>query len=192
MLSQIRFSGYGGQGIIRSGYIGGKAAALFDDKHAVMIQSFGPEARGSACSSQLLISDAPVLYPYLTEADVLVAMSQEACDKYLPGLRAGGILLIDRDLVKTVAETSDEFQIFAIPATRIGEELGNRIVANVVMLGFFAAITQSVSAEAMRKALPGSVPERALALNQQAFDRGFDYGKAQLRVADEPTLQEAS
>ncbi len=190
MLRQIRFSGFGGQGIIRSGYISGKAASLFDGKFATMIQSFGPEARGSSCSAQLLISDTPVLYPYLTEADVLVAMSRESCEKYLSGLRDGGILLIDRDLVKTVPDSGRGIRIFSVPATRMAEELGKRIVANVVMLGFFAAITRTVSAEALRQALPGSVPERALGLNRQAFDRGFDCGVAELEPR-EGELQEA-
>ncbi len=193
MLSQIRFSGFGGQGIIRSGYIAGKAATLFAGKSAVLIQSFGPEARGSACCSELLISDLPIQYPYLTDVGVLVAMSQEACDKYLPGLRADGILLIDGDLVKTVPKAGAGYRVFSLPATRIAEELGNRIVANVVMLGFFTAITQTVADEAMRKALPGSVPDKALSLNRKAFDRGYELGIAQLEgVEDEPELEGAT
>ena len=96
----IRFSGFGGQGVIRCGLITGKALSLFEDKHATLTQSFGPEARGSACSSQLVISSDRVLYPYIAAPEVLVCMSQEAYEKYEPDLRDGGLLLVDEDLVK--------------------------------------------------------------------------------------------
>ena len=168
----IRFSGFGGQGIIRSGYIVGKAAALFDGRHATMTQSFGPEARGSACSSQLIISDDAILYPYVDKAHILVAMSQEACEKFLPELREDGILVIDADLVDV---PSGSRQTFSVPATRLAESLGNKIVANIVMLGFFSAVTDAVSPEAIKQALPGSVPDRALEMNLKGFDMGFAY-----------------
>ena len=173
---EIRFSGFGGQGIIRSGLIVGRAGAIYDNKHATMTQAFGPEARGGACSSQLLLSDEKILYPYITEPDILVSMSQEAYDKFEPGLKKGGILIIDEDLVRP-RPPRDGIKLFAVPATRIAEELGNRIVANLVMLGFFTSVTGVVSAEAMKKAVPGSVPERSLELNLKAFDRGFEHGK---------------
>ncbi len=174
-MTEIRFSGFGGQGIIRCGLIAGKALSLFDNKHATMTQSFGPEARGSACSSQLVVSEDRVLYPYITRPEILVAMSQEAYDKYEPELREGGILIIDRDLVKPKASKRN-IKIYSIPSTRFAEELGNRIIANLVMLGFFTAITGVVSPEAMKKALPGLVPQRFLDLNIKAFEKGYDYG----------------
>lgn len=173
---EIRFSGFGGQGIIRCGLITGKALAIFDNKHATMTQSFGPEARGSACSSQLVVSGDRVLYPYITTPEILISMSQEAYEKYKPELIEDGILLVDSDLVKQKPPRG-KIKIYAIPATRIAEELGNRIIANLVMLGFFTAITKAVSSEAMKKALPGLVPDRFLDLNIKAFDKGYDYGK---------------
>jgi len=173
---EIRFSGYGGQGIIRCGLITGKALSLFDNKFATMTQSFGPEARGSACSSQLVVSEDKVLYPYITKPHILVAMSQEAYEKYYPELRDGGTLIIDEDLVK-VKPDKRKVKIYSVPATRFAEELGNRIIANLVMLGFFTAVTGIVSPEAMKKALPGLVPDRFLSLNLKAFDRGYNYGK---------------
>jgi len=180
-MTEIRFSGFGGQGIIRSGLIVGKAAALYDDKHATMTQSFGPEARGGACSSQLIVSEEKILYPYITQPDILVSMSQEAYDKFEPELKKGGILLIDEDLVKPKSPRGG-IKLFAIPATRFAEELGNRIVANLVMLGFFTAVTGVVSVDAMKKAIPGSVPDRYLELNLNAFDKGFRYHKAKQPV----------
>lgn len=173
-MAEIRFSGFGGQGIIRCGLITGKALALYDNKHATMTQSFGPEARGSACSSQLVVSEDRVLYPYITSPGILVSMSQEAFDKYVPELMPGGTLIIDSDLVK-LPSRKGKYKVYSIPATRIAEEIGNRITANLVMIGFFSAVTGIVSAEAMKKALPGLVPDRFLELNIRAFDLGYKY-----------------
>jgi 2-oxoglutarate ferredoxin oxidoreductase subunit gamma len=181
-MAEIRFSGFGGQGIIRCGLITGKALSLYDNKHATMTQSFGPEARGSACSSQLVVSADRVLYPYITTPEILVSMSQEAYDKYEPDLRENGILIIDTDLVKPRA-VRGKIQMFAIPSTRFAEELGNRIIANLVMLGFFTAVTKIVSPEAMKKALPGLVPGRFLDLNIKAFDKGYEYGQEMTKKA---------
>lgn len=174
-MAEIRFAGYGGQGIIRSGIIAGRAASIYDNKHATMSQSFGPEARGGACSSQLVVSDSKVLYPYITASDILIAMSQAGYDKFEPEMSEQGMLLYDDDLVKP-KQPRGNIAAYAIPATRFAEELGHKIVANVVMLGFFTAITKVVTYDAMKKALPESVPEKAVELNLKAFDRGYNFG----------------
>ena len=174
-MTEIRFSGLGGQGIVRCGLISGKALSLYDNKHATMTQSFGPEARGSACSSQLVVSEDRVLYPYIDVPEILVSMSQEAYEKYEPDLQEDGILIIDKDLVK-VKPPRGKIKIYSIPSTRFAESLGNRIIANLVMLGFFTAVTKIASPDAMKKALPGLVPDRFLDLNIRAFDKGYDYG----------------
>ncbi len=179
--TEIRFSGFGGQGIIRCALISGKALSLYDKKNASMNQSFGPEARGSACSSQLVVSDDRVLYPYITRPQILISMSQEAYEKYEPELRDDGILIIDTDLVR-LKSLRGKIKMFAIPSTRFAEEMGNRIIANLVMMGFFTAITKVVTPEAMKKALPGLVPDRFLDLNIRAFDKGYEYG---LRILEE-------
>ena len=175
-MTDIRFSGLGGQGVVRCGLITGKALSLFDNKHATMTQSFGPEARGSACSSQLVVSEDRVLYPYIIAPQILVSISQDAYDKYEPDLSEDGLLIIDKDLVKCKSPRG-KIKMYAIPATRFAEELGNRIIANLVMLGFFTAVTKVVSPEAMKKALPGLVPGRFLDLNIRAFDKGYTYGE---------------
>ena len=183
-MTEIRFSGFGGQGVIRLGLISGKALSLYNDKHATMTQSFGPEARGSACSSQVVVSDDRVLYPYIGTPDILVSMSQEAYDKYEPELKEGGTLIIDKDLVKP-RPPRDGIKIFAVPSTRFAEELGNRITANLVMMGFFTAVTKICHPDAMKKALPGLVPDRFLSLNIKAFDKGFEHGREVLGEAKE-------
>jgi 2-oxoglutarate ferredoxin oxidoreductase subunit gamma len=173
-VAEIRFAGYGGQGIIRSGIIVGKGASIYDKKFSTMNQAFGPEARGGACSSQVVLSDTKVLYPYVTVSDVLVVMSQEGYDMFEPELNDKGILLIDEDLVKT-KPSRGKIKSYSIPSTRLAEELGNRIFANVVMLGFFTAVTKLVSKEGMEKAVADSVPERFIGKNLKAFQTGYDY-----------------
>jgi len=184
-MAEVRFAGYGGQGIIRSGIIAGRAASIHDTKHATMSQSFGPEARGGACSSQLVVSESKVLYPYVTRADVLVAMSQEGYEKFEPELKDKGMLLYDVDLVK-LKPARGNVELYGIPATRFAEELGRKIVANVVMLGFFTAVTGVVTYESMKKAVPESVPEKAIDLNLKAFERGYDFGLEILKEKKEP------
>ncbi len=176
-MAEIRFAGYGGQGIVRAAIIAGKAATIFENRFATMNQSFGPEARGGACSSQLILSDNEILYPYIITSAVLVAMSQEGYTVFEPELNEGGILLIDEDLVKPKPPRS-KIKIFSVPATQIAEDLGNRIIANVVMLGFFTAITKLVSKEGMEKAVADSVPPRFKELNLTAFNKGFQHYKA--------------
>lgn len=175
-MTEIRISGFGGQGIIRCGYIIGKAASIYDGKSATLTQSFGPEARGSACSAQVVIEKNRVLYPYIIVPNILVAMSQEAYTKFESNLDKNGVLLIDQDLVKP-EKRRDQIKFYAIPATRIAEEMGNKIIANIVMLGFFTAVTKVITKEAGRKAIFGSVPERYIELNLKAFDRGYEFGK---------------
>ena len=178
--TEIRFTGFGGQGIIRCALITGKALAIFDEQYATMTQAFGPEARGSACASQLIVSDERVLYPYITTPDVLVSMSQEAYDRYEPELGNTGTLIIDTDLVKP-RPVRGKIRVFSVPSTRFAEELGNRVFANLVMLGFFTAITKVVTSEAMKKALPGLVPDRFLDRNIDAFDKGYNHGQKALQ-----------
>ncbi len=173
-MAEIRFAGYGGQGIIRSGIIVAKGASIHDDKFATMNQSFGPEARGGACSAQLVMSDKKVLYPYVERSDVLLALSQPGYDKFKDELSEAGTLVYDEDLV-TPDKSQESVKAYGIPSTRLAEELGHRIMANVVMLGFFTAVTKLVSKEGMRKAVADSVPPGFVELNLKAFDKGYDY-----------------
>ncbi len=181
---EIRLAGFGGQGIIRSGEIIGKAAVLYDDRLATFTQSYGPESRGGACAAQVAIADDAMAlsYPHLIDPPVLVVMSQGGYHKYVPNFRRDGLLIIDSDLVK-LDEAAEGLHVLGIPATRMAEEMGRRIVANVIMLGYLAAVTDLVSAEAMRQAVLDSVPHGTEELNMRAFDAGFEYGK-QLKASE--------
>ncbi|HEC33859.1 MAG TPA: pyruvate ferredoxin oxidoreductase [Chloroflexi bacterium] len=175
---EIRLSGFGGQGIIRSGEIIGKAAVLYDGRYATFTQSYGPESRGGACAAQVAIADDPVelSYPHLVAPSILVIMSQGAYNKYVSGFRRDGLLLVDESLVE-LDEAAEGLRVLGIPATRLAEELGRRIVANVVMLGFLAAVTDVASPEALRQAVLSSVPKGTEELNERAFETGFRYGQ---------------
>ncbi len=174
-LTEIKIGGFGGQGVILSGMIIGKAAAIFDNRNATLIQSFGPEARGSACSAQVIVSDEPILYPYVTKPEILVVMSQEAYDRFLPELDPNGFLLVEEDLVK-LSDVPSTISVYGIPATRFAEELGRRLVLNIVMVGFFTAVSKLINAGAMRKAVEDTVPQGTQELNLKAFERGYAFG----------------
>ena len=185
-LTEIRIAGFGGQGVILSAIILGKAASIFQGAFATMTQNFGPEARGGACSAQLILSESPVLYPYVNRHDIMVVMSQEAYVRFVPELKEGGILIVEQDLVR-VSDLSKATQVYSIPATRIAEELGKRMVLNSVMVGFFTAVTNLLESDAVRKAVADSVPASFRELNLKAFERGLEYGITALTATTNPS-----
>jgi len=194
-LTEIRIAGLGGQGVILSAIILGKAASIHQGAFATMTQSFGPEARGGACSAQLIVSDSPVLYPYVTQPDILVVMSQEAYTRFVPELKDGGILIVEQDLVR-VSDLKGHIKVYSVPATRLAEELGKRMVLNSVMVGFFTAVAHLLEAGAVRRAVADSVPPSFRDLNLKAFEMGFEYGSsapaAGLNIAELETHVEYS
>ena len=175
---EVKIAGFGGQGIVLAGYIIGKAAAVFDGKNAVQTQSYGPEARGGACSADVVIDTASIDYPLAGEVDVLILMSQEAYHMYRSDMKKEGLLIIDEDLVH-LSESDRVGRLLRIPATRFAEKLGRRIVSNIVMLGFFTATANSIGYDSMLKAVLDSIPEGTEELNTKAFNLGFDYGLSQ-------------
>jgi 2-oxoglutarate ferredoxin oxidoreductase subunit gamma len=174
-LTEIRIAGFGGQGVILAASVLGKAASIHQNAFATMTQNFGPEARGGACSAQLVVSDSPVLYPYVTNPDILVVMSQEAYSRFVPELKDGGILIVEQDLVR-VDELKGDIKVYSVPATRFAEELGKRMVLNSVMVGFFTAVTHLLEPDAVRKAVEDSVPSNFREINLKAFEKGYEYG----------------
>jgi 2-oxoglutarate ferredoxin oxidoreductase subunit gamma len=187
-LTEIRISGFGGQGVILSAIVIGKAGCIFQNGYSTMTQAFGPEARGGACSAQVILSNAPILYPYVTRPDILVTMSQEAYTLFSPQLKEDGILIIEQDLVR-VEKLPAGVRVYGVPATRLAEELGKRMVLNIVMVGFFAAVTNVLEPEAVRQAVADSVPEAFRELNLKAFDKGFEHGTNHLSSAVEKEEQ---
>ena len=178
-VTEIRIAGFGGQGVILSAIVIGKAGCIFEKGYSTMTQNFGPEARGGACSAQVILSDSPVLYPYVSRPDILVVMSQEAYTLFSPQIKDNGILIIEEDLVR-IDHLPAGVRVYSIPATRIAEELGKKMVLNIVMVGFFGAVTGVLDPDALRNAVAASVPEAYRDLNLKAFNRGFDYGTKEL------------
>jgi len=174
-LTEIRIAGFGGQGVILAASVIGKAAAIFEGGYATMTQSFGPEARGGSSSAQVILSGDQILYPYVTQPDILVVMSQEAYTVFSPQLKPGGILIVEQELVR-IEQPPQGVRFYGVPATRLAEELGRKVVLNIVMVGFFAAVTNMLDPDSLRKAVGYSVPPAMQKLNLQAFDKGFEYG----------------
>jgi 2-oxoglutarate ferredoxin oxidoreductase subunit gamma len=176
MRHEVRFSGFGGQGIILSAVILGRAAVMYDGKYAVQTQVYGPEARGGASMSAVIIDDEPILYPKVTVPDIYVIMSQEGFEKYGASAPENAVMLVDSTLV----HSRPACRYIEVPATRDAKErLGRDIVANIVMLGALVAATRIVSEAAIERAILDSVPKGTEKLNQSAMVRGFELIKEQ-------------
>lgn len=174
MRHEVRFSGFGGQGIILSAVILGRAAVMYDNKFAVQTQVYGPEARGGASMSQVIIDDEQILYPKVANPGIFVIMSQEGFEKYGAGAPKDAVMLVDATLV----HSRPQCKYLEIPGTREAKQtLGKDIVANIVMLGALVASTHVVSEAALEKAILDSVPKGTEALNIKAMKLGIELGK---------------
>jgi len=179
MRTEILIAGFGGQGIIRTGLILATAACIYSGKNAIQNQSYGPESRGGRCKSEVIISDGEIDFPKVERPDILIILSQEAYNEYIDALKEGGVLLVDTDMVPYQKENS-KVQVYEVPATKIAEELGKKIVANVVMIGAFTAITGLLDADAVKESIKRNVPKGTEKLNLAAFEKGYEYGKTLL------------
>jgi 2-oxoglutarate ferredoxin oxidoreductase subunit gamma len=173
--SEIRIGGVGGQGIVLAGRLLGNAAALFDGKEAVCTQSYGPEARGGASRSDVIISDQPVDYPYVLKADVLAVLFQEAYARFHSRVKPGAMLIYDSGLVQPF---DNEENAYGLPATKIAEELGSRLVTKIVILGYLLGKTGVVSREALEQAIHETVHERHVDLDLKALDAGISLAQS--------------
>ena len=171
MRAEIRIAGFGGQGVILSGLLLGKAA-INDGKYAVQTQSYGPESRGGAARSEIVISDQKIDYPKVIEADIVVALSQPAFDKYCQNLKENTAIIIDSDLVKALTN-----KMYSVPFTKIADTIGKKVVANSVMLGYLQASTEVVTVESMESTIKENVPENTIQLNLEAFNQGIEFWK---------------
>jgi 2-oxoglutarate ferredoxin oxidoreductase subunit gamma len=172
---EVQIGGFGGQGVVLAGMVIGRGLVLCEGYNVSLMQSFGPEARGGACGVQLVVSGDPIFYPYVTRSDILVALSQEAYRKFLPQLKEGGTLLVEKDMVRP-ENIPSSIRVFSVPATRLAEELGRKLVLNMVVVGFFAATTGLLLPDSAQRAISEAVPEGTQALNLAAFEKGYEYG----------------
>ena len=182
---KIIVTGFGGQGVILAGRILGQAASLGDIMESTLVESYGPESRGGACSAQVVISEKTVHYPYIDSPDILICLSQAGYEKFCGNIARNGKLLIDHDLVHDVKGEKDIF--YSIPATRKAENLGQKMMANIIMIGFATAITGIISIDAACKAITDLVPKGTEEHNVDAFHKGYDYGLTTLKGLEKRT-----
>ncbi|NWG01392.1 MAG: 2-oxoacid:acceptor oxidoreductase family protein [Syntrophaceae bacterium] len=174
-MRQVRLSGFGGQGIVLAGLLLGQAGVM-EGKYVTGSNSYGAQARGSGCKSEIVFSDHPIHYPHLIIADILVAMSQGAYQTYDEEVKESGIILYDRGRVVPNMELN--VKQLGVSATEISlKKLKNKQVANIVMLGALVETTGIVSPRAIRKAIALHIPKRFQALNLKAFHKGMELGK---------------
>jgi 2-oxoglutarate ferredoxin oxidoreductase subunit beta len=185
--TEVQLGGFGGQGIMSAGNIIGLAAAVYNNLEACFTQSYGPEARGGAAGSQVVISSTPIHHPHLTGPGSMIIMSQGAYEKYINDLLPGGVLLIDSDLVDLPQDHRDDITTLGIPATRIAEEAGNNRAANTVMLGFWSAVEGLLDRQALEQAIAESVPAKTVDLNLNVFDTGYKKGLEQIQARGKKT-----
>ena len=171
MRTEIRMAGFGGQGVVLAGRLLGEAA-IRDGKRAVQTQSYGPESRGGAARSEVVISDEAIDYPKVIQADILVALSQTAFDKFRPAVKDNGKIIVDSDLVKP-----DDDRIDAVPFSKTADDLGKRMVANSVMLGYLVASTGVIGTQSMETTVREMVPEHTVEINLEAFRKGIDLAR---------------
>lgn len=172
---EVRLSGFGGQGIMLAGAILSEAAGIYDDKNVTQTRSYGPESRGGVSRSEIIISDELIGYPEATKPDLVLAMTQEAADKYHKDINDNGIMIIDSSIVKNIPKTSAK--IFKIPLTKIATDVvGKKITANVVALGSIAAIVNWVSKGSIKKVVLLRSPKGTEKINEKAFEVGYKEG----------------
>ena len=176
--TEIIITGFGGQGIILAGNILGKAATLYDRRHATLIQSYGPEARGGACAAQVVISEEEIEYPYVETPGLLICMSQEGFTANIGRLAPEGVLFLDSGLVEPDKKLiAKGIRVHTIGATALAEEMGVRMMANIIMLGFVTALSGVVSKGALVQAVSSSVPKGTQEKNLAGLEAGFQRGQ---------------
>ena len=170
---EVRLSGEGGQGLVLAGKVLAEAAAIYDDMNATQSQSYGPEARGGASRSEVIISDEDIDYPKAVNIDLLLALTQESVNKYHADLKDGGILLVDTDACSEIPEGN--FKVYRVPIIEVAREnVGKVLVANIVALGVIAELAKVVSHEAVEAAILARVPKGTEELNLSAFKAGVE------------------
>ena len=169
---EIRLSGEGGQGLVLAGAILAEAAGIYGGKYIAYTQSYGPESRGGGCRADLVVSDEPVDYPICTQLDVLLCLTQKACDKYWPSLKKGGLLVVDSARVTRLP--SGSFEVASLPILQTAKrKLGREVVANMVCLGLIAKLSGLVTLEELKQALMARVPKGTEEINQRGLEAGY-------------------
>lgn len=168
--TEIRLAGEGGQGMILAGIILAEAATIYEGSNAVQSQSYGPEARGGASKSEVIISKGEIDHPEVLQPDVVVALSQEAFRKFAGTVKPSGVLIVDADKV----DSSSAPHAIRLPITKMAFETTGRVItANTVALGVLVGLTGVVSRSSLEKAILARAPRGTEEMNHRALDAGF-------------------
>ncbi len=173
MRIEVRFAGTGGMGVVLAAVVLGHSAVIHGNLNAVQTQSYGSEARGTSAKAEVIISDQPIHYPEVLKADYSVLMSQTAFNTYISDAKKGSVVIVDPDLVDPGLHVNS-FEILSVPAMRIADELGNRVVSNMVMLGALVNKMGVFSIEAIELGLKDLLPERTVDINIRGVNAGAD------------------
>jgi len=187
---EIRIAGLGGQGIVTAGVMIGRAASIFAEKNVTLTQSYGPESRGGASKVEVIVSDGKIDYPKVRKPTLVAVMSQEAYRKNITDINGTAVVIIDPDLVQE-DPANHSVKTYHVPATRMAEKLGKRIVANMVMVGAIVGLTDMLDSASVEKAISKYVPRGTEQLNVNAFRTGYEYAR-KLGQEQVVTTQEAS
>jgi 2-oxoglutarate ferredoxin oxidoreductase subunit gamma len=179
---EIRLSGEGGQGLVLAGAIVAEAVGIYGGKHVTYTQSYGPESRGGSCRSDVVVSDEPVDYPICTRLDLLLALTQKACDSYSRKLKNDGVLIVDENRVSAIPPGS--FRLCRLPILHTARvKLAKEVVANMVCVGIVGMLSGLASREHLHKAVVARVPKGTQEINRRALEAGFALANAWLEQA---------
>lgn len=186
---EIQISGFGGQGVVMAASILGRVATVEQGRNAIMVQNYGPESRGGASLAGIIIDDGEIGMPRVIDPDVIVVLSTAAYDKYGRSRPSRTTLIVEEDFVTLDADAEHGRTVLTVPATRIADELGRRIVMNIVMLGFLCGATDVQPPDLMKRVIAASVPSHTEELNMQAFEAGMRHAREMTAI---PGAMEAS
>jgi 2-oxoglutarate ferredoxin oxidoreductase subunit gamma len=171
---EIRIAGFGGQGVVTVGRILGTAISMYEGKNSVNTQSYGPESRGGACRSEVVISDGEIYYPRVRKADILIALSQVALDAYITDLKRRAILIFDPEAIRSIPH-QEELILIEVPTSEIAQKIGGVKFQNLAALGALSTQIDWISCTSFERAIADCVPSMTLTMNLAAFKSGRDY-----------------
>ncbi len=175
MRHEIRATGLGGQGVILIGVLLGTAAVMYENKNAIQTQSYGSEATGTLSESNVIISDEDIHFQKVRKSDIFVAFCQEAYDAKLEKAKENSFVIVEKDLVRNIRDT-DKYKTYAIPALSRAEQIGKKVVMNMILLGSLIGITNVLKKDSIIRAIKETTSKKYVDLNLQAFNAGYDLG----------------
>ena len=171
---EIRLTGVGGQGVVLSSVILGRAASVYDKINAVQTQTYGSDMRGGDVCTEVIISEEKIIYPIINNPDILIALAQRAYDNHIKDLKPNGILITDSNLVKIDTSFKENIYYYDMFNKIAIDQFKKKITANMIMMGFIYKKTGVVSYHSLKKAIIDLLPSKTYKLNKKALDLGIE------------------